>query len=99
MGITGKKHRVWYVAKDHTQFLSDVKLIVIRPDTIQEGPFLMGEYTPPTSATKGHYFYDYLPTLEGEYLFIVDSATIPKRFSQAVTFNKAPDSRPVMRFD
>lgn len=49
--------------------------------------------------TKGHYYYDYIPTLEGEYLFIVDTATLPKRFSQALTFNKAPDSRPVMRFD
>jgi hypothetical protein len=92
-------YTVVYVSRQFTTGLTDVELYVLRPDNVKEGPFVMTEIDALSTETQGLYKYDYLPLQEGEYTFIADSATAPKRDAKVVTFQFETGRRPVLKFD
>jgi hypothetical protein len=61
---------------------------VFLPDGTKQGPFNMAEVM--NGVGTGAYFYDYaVGGMEGEYLFIADSAACPLKSIRQVTFNDA----------
>lgn len=74
--------RIFYVAKNFTTGLTDVGLYVRRPDGVREGAFIMTEINDPY--LSGSYYYDYLPTQQGYYLFAMDSPSQPKRAEKSI---------------
>jgi len=97
--FVGSAYTVVYAAKSFTTGLGDVELYVVRPDDVKEGPFTMTEIDALSPETQGLYKYEYLPLQEGEYTFIADSVTIPKRDAKVVTFQFQGGRRPVLKFD
>ena len=70
--FVNENYPVFYSAPERQTGLSDVYLRIVKPSGLTIGPFLMIEL--PGINEKGIYRYDYVPDIEGEYLF---SVTIP----------------------
>lgn len=64
----GESFPIYYTSKNFTSGVS-TKLLIQRPDGNAEGLYTMVEFSP--TNFKGIYKYDYTPTMEGEYFFIV----------------------------
>jgi hypothetical protein len=76
MAVIGKTFRVNYTAKNHTSGLTDVRMVVYKPNGTKLGVFVLDEYTDGDAA--GIYYYDFINAdIEGVYLFVVDSPTKP----------------------
>jgi hypothetical protein len=67
-----ENYPVYYSSPERQTGILDVYLRVVKPNGSAIGPFLMSEL--PGINEKGIYKYDFVPDIEGEYLF---SVTVP----------------------
>lgn len=94
MAFAGSTFRVRYASLNLTTGLTDVQLLVIRPDSTVDGPYTMTE----EAGYPGIYYYDYNLTSVGEYAFAANSATLPHKFAKSVTSEIAVAMKPVADF-
>jgi hypothetical protein len=94
MASVGVTYRIYYVALDYTSGLTDVALIITKPDGTNESAVLMTELD-----SSGVYYYDYIPATKGQYLFTVDSISKPYKFSKSLDVIVSVTSVPVVDFD
>ena len=87
---------VYYIAKNYRTGAMIVNLLVRKPDNTNEGLFGLVEFD--SLNHKGVYKYDYLPLLEGEYLFTIFENGIHK-YSKTEYFKTRQELRPIVRFD
>lgn len=95
---TNEPYKIYYVAKDFKEGLTDVIMVVYLPDKSYQGYFNLIELNS-TIFGKGIYYYEYTPVTEGEYLFVVDSLTNLKRDAKSATFINRVEKRPVAKFN
>lgn len=85
MAVVGKTFRVHYTAKNHTSGLTDVEMIVTKPDGTKMGVYTLTEYV--DVDRQGVYYYDFVDAdVEGVYLFMVNSATKPLKDESQIYF-------------
>lgn len=97
MPKVGDTYRVNYIAKNFQQGFTDVRMIVYRPDKTKLGVYALTEVN--QGDGKGIYevdFYD--STQPGIYLFVVNSASCPKKDAKQVFFDPVIPDRPVIVF-
>ena len=97
-GYVQEIYKVYYTAKDFIPSLNDVRLIEYKPDGTHEGVFTLTELNA-TAYGKGVYYYEYTPQTVGEYLFVVDSVSNPRRFAKSMTFIEKSNRIPYINFD
>jgi len=86
MAIVGKTFRVNYISKNRVSGLSDVKMVVFKPNGIKLGIYSLEEYSDVDA--KGIYYCDFSDAdIEGVYLFIVDSVSVPFRSERQEYFS------------
>lgn len=83
MPFINQLYPIFYTALDYATGITDVSMMVRRPDGIVEGPFIMIEVTS-ASMLSGTYIYNYLPLQRGIYLFTIDSTTMSKRAEKSI---------------
>lgn len=86
MAYTNTAYRLYYAAKNFTPGLTDVRYYVYKPDGTKLGPYIMQELN--SGIASGIYFDDFLDgDIEGNYIFIVNSASNPKQSEESVFFD------------
>jgi len=93
--LLGESFSIYYIAKNYLTGLTSVSLLVTKPDQTMQGLFVMNEFDPVNR--KGHYVYDYTPTMEGNYLFTVFQNGAWK-YSKAEYCEVRPEQMPVIKF-
>lgn len=89
-------YRIIYTAKNFVQNLTDVSLVITKPDGTNVGFFVMDE----VPGKPGLYYYDYLLDQLGRYIFDCNSTTNPNRHTFAVDVITLPNSAiPIADFD
>lgn len=84
MPIVGEALRVYYVSRDRATSLADVQLFVFKPNGLSMGPYDMDELP----GSGGVYYCDFIDSdISGNYLFIANSASRPKRSEQSYHFS------------
>lgn len=86
MAFTGQPYRVHYIAKSFQQGLSDVRMVVYKPNGVKQGVYTLIELN--AGDGKGIYYHDYEDSdLEGTYLFVIDCLSNPKKDARQVYFS------------
>ena len=88
---------VYYIAKNHKTCLSNVQLLVRKPDYSIEGLFAMTEFDPVNH--KGIYTYDYSPVDLGTYLFSVFENSTWKYSAHEICEDIPVAVSPIMEFN
>lgn len=73
MGYVSIPYRVVYEARGFTPGLTDVRALIIKPDSSIAGPYALTEMP---SAFRGRYFFDFITSAsdpEGEYMAMIVS--------------------------
>lgn len=85
--FVNENYPVFYSAPERQTGISDVYLRIVKPNATTIGPFLMVEL--PGANEKGIYKYDFVPDLEGEYLFsvFVPSLNFKDKAIKSATFS------------
>lgn len=88
--------KLYYTARNYQTGLSTIRVLIRRPDNVNEGLFVMNEFDP--AMHKGIYLYEYTPLIVGEYLFTVYQNGVWK-FSKSEMCTVRPIGvNPVMEF-
>lgn len=87
MAFVGQAYKVYYIAKNFTSGLTDVKMVVYKPNGNKQGVYDLIEVD--TGDGLGIYVYEYSDSdSEGTYLFVVNSATKSRRDAKQVYFTE-----------
>lgn len=87
MAFIDEPYRLHYIAKSFVTGLSDVKMVVYKPNGVKQGVYTLTELN--QGDGKGIYFYDYVDSdMEGTYLFVVNSPSVSKKDARQVYFEK-----------
>lgn len=87
MAYVTETYRLHYIAKDFKHGLTDVRMVVYKPNGVKQGIYALTELN--AGDGKGIYYYDYVDSdLEGTYLFVVNSLSTPKKDARQVYFEK-----------
>jgi hypothetical protein len=97
MYYVNENFRIWYATKEFTTGLNNIQLLIIKPDDSAEGMFIMNEYYASSTAT-GCYYYDFIPTLMGKYLFMIICPTDSAKQVASEIFVQKEILKPVVRF-
>jgi hypothetical protein len=74
-----------YEAKRLTTGLTDVKVTIWKDLTKEVDEATL------TERERGMYYYEYIPTEDGDYTWLIDSASQPKRCKGDFKVGQAPD--------
>lgn len=86
MAYIGQTYRINYISKGFTTGLTDVRMLVVKPDGTQLGIYNLIEFNG-TGLAKGIYYYDFEDSdAPGVYLFIVWSVAQNKKDAKQVYF-------------
>lgn len=98
IGKVGKSFRIRYVARNRQTGLTDVRMVVYKPDGVKQGVYSLTEVN--LGDARGVYEYDYFDSdIEGVYMFVINSASYPLKDEKSVYFELDEDvSRPVVKF-
>ena len=90
MAFFGEKYHINYIAKDFKAGLTDVRMVVYKPNGVKLGVYTLAEVNVGDGA--GIYYYDFEDAdMEGTYLFIVNSPSWPKKDAKQVFFEEKVD--------
>ena len=85
MAYIGETFRIYYIAKNFVGGLSDVSMVVYKPNGVKQGLYMLTEVN--MGDGEGIYYYDYADSdMEGSYLFVVNSPSNPRKDARQVTF-------------
>lgn len=87
MAYINETFRIHYISKNFTGGLTDVRMVVYKPNGVKQGVYILSEVNQGDGA--GIYYYDYVDSdIEGSYLFVINSPSLPKKDSKQVTFKR-----------
>lgn len=88
MPYVGQTFRVHYIAKGFRTGLTDVTMVVYKPDGSKQGVYTLSEVN--LGDGKGIYYYDYVDSdIAGTYLFVINSLSHPKKDAKQVYFDSS----------
>jgi len=92
----GEEYPVYYVSKNKVSGLTNILLLVRKPDKSLQGFFSMYEFD--HINYPGRYLYEYIPDIEGKYLFSVFEGGV-NQSSKSEFFSRREDNLiPVAEF-
>jgi len=87
MAYINEPYKIVYIAKNFTSGLTDVELIVFKPNMSKMGVYVLTEMQDPEGA--GIYYIDFNDAdVVGVYTFVVDSVTMPLKDVRSLYFDQ-----------